>query len=120
MVLTQQPRADTRVVDCHELIVVVRLLCVLSVVHVAQVVLLALEEDHGEAVQRQSAAYIIVEHPRAEVEPLVVLAGLCKLALLFGELAHLEVDVCLLHEVTLLDARLRLHDQVLGGLARRM
>ena len=56
----------------------------LSVVHVAQVVLLALEEDHSEAVQRQSAAYIIVEHPRTEIEPLVVLAGLCKLALLFG------------------------------------
>ena len=92
----------------------------LPVVHVAEVVLFALEKDHCEAVQCQSAAYVIVEHPRAQVEPLVVLACLCKLALLFGELAHLEVDVRLLHEVTLLDARLRLHNQVLGGLTRRV
>ena len=92
----------------------------LPVVHVAKVILFALEKDYSEPVKRQSATYVVVEHPSAEIESLVVLAGLCKLALLFGEFAHLEVYVRLLHEVSLLDARLRLHDQVLGGLTRRV
>ena len=35
VVLTEQPRADSRVVDRHEFVVIVRLLCMLPVVHVA-------------------------------------------------------------------------------------
>ena len=90
----------------------------LSVIHIAQVVLLALEEDHSESVQGQSTSNVIVQHPGTQVESLVVLASLSQLSLLLGELTHLEVDVRLFHEVTLLNACLGLHDQVLGRLAR--
>ena len=89
-------------------------------VHVTQVKLFALEEDDGEAVEGQSAADIVVEHAGAQVEPLVVLASLGKLALFFGEFSHLEVDMGLLHEISLLYTRLRFHDQVLRRLPRRM
>ena len=92
----------------------------LAMVHVTQVKLFALEEDDGEAVEGQSAADIVVEHAGAQVEPLVVLASLGELALFFGEFSHLEVDMGLLHEISLLYTRLRFHDQVLCRLPRRM
>lgn len=91
-----------------------------AMVHVTQVKLFAFEEDDGEAVEGQSAAYIVVEHSGAQVEPLVVLACLGQLALFFGEFSHLEVDMGLLHEISLLYTRLRFHDQVLRRLPRRM
>ena len=91
-----------------------------SMIHVTQVKLFALEENDGKAVKRQGAAYIVVKHSGAKVEPLVVLACLGELALFFGEFSHLEVDVGLLHEITLLYTRLRFHDQVLRRLPRRM
>ena len=83
-------------------------------VHVAQVVLLSLKEDDSEPVQGQGATNIVVEHASTQIEPLVVLTSLRKLALLFREFSHLEVNMRLLHEVALLDACFRFHDQILG------
>lgn len=54
----------------------------LSVIHVAQIILLALKKDDSEAIERQSTAYLIVKDACAQIEPLVVLAGLGKLTLL--------------------------------------
>ena len=113
MVLTEEPRADTSVINGHEFVVLVSLTRVLAMVHVAQVVLLSLKEYYSEAVESKGATYVIIEHSCTQIEPLVVLTCLSKLALLFGQFTHLEIDVSLLHEVTLLNARLRLHDQVL-------
>ena len=50
MVLAEKARADASVVDGYELVIVIGLLRVLPVVHVTQIVLLALEEDDCQAI----------------------------------------------------------------------
>ena len=120
MVLAEKSRADACVINRYKLIIVIGLLRVLPVVHVTQVVLLSLEEDDSKAIQSQCTADVIIENSCAQVEPLVVLAGLCQLALLLGQLAHLKVYVRLLHKVALLDSSFSLHDQVLGRFSRSM
>ena len=116
MVLAEKARAYPTVIDCNKLVVIVGLLGMLAMIHVTQIVLLPLEEDDGEAVEGESAPNVIIEYSSTQIEPLVVLAGLGKLSLLLGEFTHLEVDMSFFHEVALLDAGLRLHDQVLGRL----
>ena len=118
MVLTEEPRADTSVINGHEFVVLVSLTRVLAMVHVAQVVLFSLKEDYSEAVESESATYVIIEHSCTQVEPLVVLASLCQLPLLLRKLSHLEIDMCLFQKVALLDACFSLHDQILGRLPR--
>lgn len=88
-------------------------------VHVTQVILLALEKDHCQAIQSQGTADIVVQNPSTQVEPLVILASLCELALFLVELSHLEIYMRFFHEVTLLDACLSLHDQVLWSVTTR-
>ena len=117
MVLAEKARADTCVIDGDKPVVLVGLLGVLAVVEVAEVELLTLEEDHCQSVKGQCTADIIVQHPCAQVEPLVVLASLCELTLFLRELSHLEVYMGLFHEVTLLDASLGFHDEILGRLS---
>ena len=51
MVLSKQSRRDTSIIDGHELVIFLCLASMLAVIHVRQVVLLALEEHDGEAVQ---------------------------------------------------------------------
>ena len=114
MVLAKKSRAYPAVVDCHKLVVVVGLLGMLTMIHVAQIVLFPLEEDNSEAVESECAPDVIIEHSSTQIEPLVVLAGLSKLTLLLRELTHLEVDMGFFHEVALLDASLGLHDQILS------
>lgn len=91
-----------------------------AMVHVTEVVLLAFEKDNSKPVKCQRAANIVVEHSSTKVEPLVVLTSLSKLALLFGKLAHLKVNMRLLHEVSLLNAGFGLHYQVLRRLSHLM
>lgn len=117
LVLAHESRADCRVVDCNELVRLIRVLGVLAMVQVTQVILLAFEEDDSETVEGEGAADIVVENPGAEVESFVILAGRIEVALLLRQLAHLEVYVSLFQEVSLLDASLRFDDEVLRGLS---
>ena len=91
----------------------------LAVVHVTQVILLALEKDHCQSVQSQGTPDVVVQYSSTQVEPLVILASLCELTLFLVEFSHLEIYVRFFHEVTLLNACLGLHDQVLRGVATR-
>ena len=75
-ILSKESGADSCVVDRDKLVIIVSLLGMLAVVHVAQVVLLALEEDYGETIQGKSTSDIVIEHSGTEIEPLVVLASL--------------------------------------------
>ena len=113
MVLAKEARADACVVDGYKSVVLVGLLGMLAMVEVAQVELLTFEKDHCQSIKGQSAAYVIVQYSSAQVEPLVILAGLCKLALFLGKFAHLEVDMGLFHKITLLNARLGFHYKIL-------
>ena len=60
MILTKKTRADTCVVDGYELIVFVSLLCMFAVVHVAKIILFALEKNHSQSVKGQSTPYVVV------------------------------------------------------------
>ena len=74
-----------------------------SMVHIAQVILLPLKEDHSQSIQSQSARDIIIQHSSAEVESFEELACLSKLSFLLRHLTDLKVDMGLSHEITLLD-----------------
>ena len=110
LVLTKKPGGNTRVVDSHKFVVVISHLSMLAMVHVTQIVLLALEEHYSQSIQSECTRNSVVEHSRAEIESLEVLAGLWVVALSLCQLTHLEVDVSLFHEVALLDACLRFQD----------
>ncbi len=92
----------------------------LTVIHVTQVVLLALEEDHSEAVQSKSASNVVVQYTCTQIEALVVLTGLSELALFLRQFTHLEVYVSFFQEVALLDSSFSFHDQVLSRLSSRV
>ena len=51
MILSEEAGADASVVDGNESVVIVGLLCVFTMVHVTEIVLLALEEYDSESIQ---------------------------------------------------------------------
>ena len=86
----------------------------LSVIEITQIELFALKKYHSKSVQSQSAGDVVVENSRAKIEALIILASLSYLTLLFRKFAHLVINVRLFQEISLLNACLCLHDQILG------
>ena len=60
MILAEEARTYSSVVDGYKPVVIICLLSVLAMVHIAQIILLTLEKDYCKSVQCQGTSNVIV------------------------------------------------------------